>query len=112
MSSCIFCDIVLQNIHCDKVFENDIILAFRDNQPVASSHVLVIPKQHIISLLELEDIGTAKQLLLTVKNIAKLENIDKTGFRTVFNTKKDGGQTIPHLHMHIIGGRKMNWPPG
>ena len=96
------------------VFENENVLAFRDLNPQAPTHILVIPRKHIstINELEAEDALLAGEIFLTAKNLAKVENIDQDGFRTVFNCNKNGGQTVFHIHLHLLGGRKFNWPPG
>ncbi len=114
MSDCLFCKIVAGEIPCDKVFENELLIAFRDISPVSPNHILIIPKKHISSLNELseEDRFLAGEMLLSAKKIAKSEKINLSGYRTVFNTNDDGGQTVFHIHMHLIGGRKMDWPPG
>ena len=114
MSDCLFCKIVAGEIPCDKVFENELLIAFRDISPVSPTHILIIPKKHISSLNELseEDRFLAGEILLSAKKIAKSEKINLSGYRTVFNTNDDGGQTVFHIHMHLIGGRKMDWPPG
>lgn len=114
MENCVFCEIIAGSIPADIVFENEAVLAFRDIEPKAPKHILVIPKKHIRSIneFELEDKSLAGEILLTAKSIAKSEGIDQSGFRTVFNTNDDGGQTVFHIHMHIFGGRLMTWPPG
>ena len=114
MSDCLFCSIVAGDIPGDIVFENKSVLAFRDIDPKAPTHILVIPKKHIRSINELEsdDKSMAGEMLMVAKTIAKLEGIDDSGFRTVFNTNDYGGQTVFHIHMHILGGRQMTWPPG
>ena len=114
MSDCLFCKIILGEIPCDKVYEDEKVFAFQDINPTAPTHILVIPKKHIRSINELEitDRVLAGDILLAAKKIAKIKNIDLSGYRTVFNTNDDAGQTIFHIHMHVIGGRQMNWPPG
>ncbi len=114
MEDCLFCKIVSGDIPADKVYENEFVLAFRDIDPKAPTHILVIPKKHIRSIneMESEDQSLAGEMLLAAKAIAKSEGINESGFRTVFNTNDDGGQTVFHIHMHILGGRQMTWPPG
>ena len=114
MSDCLFCKIISGEIPCDKVYEDEKLIAFQDIDPQGPTHILVIPKKHIRSIneLELTDKVLAGEILLATKKIAKIMNIDSSGYRTVFNTNDDGGQTVFHIHMHIIGGRQMNWPPG
>jgi len=114
MNECLFCKMVSGVIPCDKVHENEYVLAFRDIDPKAPTHILIIPKKHITTLNEINenDQDLLGELLLTAKKIAKDEGIDASGYRTVFNCNSDGGQTIFHIHMHLLGGRPMAWPPG
>jgi histidine triad (HIT) family protein len=117
MQDCIFCKIVQGEIPCKKVYEDDQCLAFLDINPQAPVHVLVIPKVHIASLNDVEDIENVQNdklsyLLSVVKKLAKEYNIAQSGYRTVINTGDDGGQTVHHLHIHLLGGRFMQWPPG
>jgi|TARA_B100000378_G_C17773785_1_gene317661 histidine triad (HIT) family protein len=102
------------DIPCEKVYENELILSFRDIDPKAPTHILIIPKKHIETLNEINenDQDLLGELLLTAKKIAKDEGIDASGYRTVFNCNADGGQTVFHIHMHLLGGRLMAWPPG
>jgi len=101
-------------IPCDRVHENENVLAFRDIDPKAPTHILIIPKKHITTLNEINksDQDLLGELLLTAKKIAKDEGINTSGYRTVFNCNSDGGQTVFHIHMHLLGGRPMAWPPG
>ena len=114
MNECLFCKMVSGVIPCDKVHENEHVLAFRDIDPKAPTHILIIPKKHITTLNEINksDQDLLGELLLTAKKIAKDEGINTSGYRTVFNCNSDGGQTIFHIHMHLLGGRPMAWPPG
>ena len=114
MDDCLFCKMVSGEIPSNIVFENDSVLAFRDIDPKAPTHILVIPKKHIQSINELgpDDQSLAGEILLAAKTIAKAEGIETSGFRTVFNTNDDGGQTVFHIHMHVLGGRRLTWPPG
>jgi histidine triad (HIT) family protein len=114
MDECLFCKIVNNEVPCEIVFENKHILAFRDTNPQAPTHILVIPRKHISTLneLETEDAELVGEILLTARNLAKVENIDQDGYRTVFNCNKDAGQTVFHIHLHLLGGRRFNWPPG
>lgn len=114
MDNCLFCKIIKGDIPANKVYENEHILAFRDIDPKAPVHILVIPKKHIKSINDLKssDKYLAGELILASKKIAKDEGIDSKGFRTIFNTNDDGGQTVYHIHMHMMGGRQMKWPPG
>ena len=102
------------DIPCEKVYENELILSFRDIDPKAPTHILIIPKKHIETLNEINenDQDLLGELLLTAKKIAKDEGIDASGYRTVFNCNADGGLTVFHIHMHLLGGRLMAWPPG
>lgn len=114
MEDCIFCKINEKKIPATIIFENEEILAFRDISPQAPSHILIIPKVHINNLNELEDKHgeLMGKLILQAKNIAKQENLDEKGYRLVLNCKEDGGQTVDHIHIHLLGGRGMSWPPG
>jgi len=109
----IFLKIINREIPADIVYEDDLCLAFRDVNPQAPVHVLLIPKKPIISLRELtsEDAELCSHLLLTVPKVADLLGLDG-GYRTVVNTGVDGGQSVYHLHIHILGGRSLDWPPG
>lgn len=112
MSDCLFCKMVAGEIKPAVVYETDQILAFRDINPRAPTHILVIPKQHISTLDDLEDPGLAGELLLAVRQIARQEGIAEAGYRTVINCRENGGQEVFHLHIHLLGGRNMHWPPG
>jgi histidine triad (HIT) family protein len=96
----------------DAIFEDDNVLAFRDINPQAPVHILVIPKRHIATLNDLDDAELSGQLLQTAVNLAKQEGLSEDGYRTVFNCNKNGGQAVYHLHLHLLGGRQMTWPPG
>ncbi len=111
--ACLFCKIVGGEIPSKKVFEDDLTYAFRDINPQAPTHVLVVPRKHIASLAEtsVEDQGMLGYLHLIAARIARSEGLEN-GFRTVINTGPDGGQTVDHLHVHLLGGRGMGWPPG
>lgn len=110
MSDCIFCKIANKEIPSNLVYENENVVAFNDINPAAPVHVLVIPKKHIESLNELEDKNLMGELLFGVKEVVKKLNI--TDFRTVINTGKGAGQEVFHIHLHIISGRPLKWPPG
>lgn len=112
MHDCLFCKIVAGTIKPDIVFEDDQVIAFRDIHPQAPVHILIIPKQHIANLNEVEDMSLAGQLLQTAARIAKAEGLAESGYRTVINCNADGGQTVYHLHVHLLGGRQLQWPPG
>jgi histidine triad (HIT) family protein len=114
VSACIFCRIVEGSIPAKIVYQDEHALAFDDINPQAPVHALVIPKRHVPSV---QDLGEADRvllghLLLTCSRIAKEKGLSETGFRVVANTGRDGGQTVFHLHLHVMGGRHMGWPPG
>ena len=114
MSDCIFCKIVQGEIPADKVYEDEEILAFRDVNPQAPLHLLVIPKKHIPNIMEAsaEDTALLGRLLFKAEEIAQSEGCAQDGARFVINCKSNGGQTVDHLHLHVLGGRFMKWPPG
>jgi histidine triad (HIT) family protein len=114
MSDCVFCRIVRGELPSRKIFEDDEILAFHDLAPKAPTHFLVIPKRHIPNLMELEDGDTALigRLVFEAQRIAAELGCASKGARFVFNCKSDGGQTVDHLHLHVLGGRPLAWPPG
>lgn len=99
-------------IQPDIVYQNDFVLAFNDINPKAPVHVLIIPKQHIETLNELTDAGLAGQLFSAAPIIAKQLGLSENGYRLVVNCNKHGGQEVYHLHIHLLGGRQMTWPPG
>jgi histidine triad (HIT) family protein len=94
------------------VFEDDNILAFRDINPQAPVHILIIPKAHVATLDDLDNTLLAGQLVQTAVQLAKAEGLSEEGYRTVFNCNQKGGQEIYHVHLHLLGGRQMTWPPG
>lgn len=110
MSDCIFCKIIRGEIPSNKVYEDDEFYAFRDLNPQAPTHVLVVPKKHIESLLDMqaEDSPLMGRLLFCAQNIAKKEGLAESGARFVFNAKGDAGQTVPHIHCHILGGKRLD----
>ena len=114
MSDCVFCRIVRREAKATVVFEDDEVLAFRDLSPQAPVHLLVIPKKHVASLAEAEasDAALLGKLLLVARDLAVREGIDARGYRVVANRGAGAGQTIFHLHFHVLGGRGMSWPPG
>jgi len=114
MSDCIFCKIVSGEIPGDIVYQDDGVLAFRDLGPQAPVHVLVIPKRHISTIndLQSEDAELIGKMYLAAKKIAKQEGMDESGYRCVMNCNSDGGQTVHHIHLHVLGKRQMTWPPG
>lgn len=109
----IFAKIIAREIPADIVFEDDVCLAFRDIAPKAPVHILVIPKKPIVSLADLteEDHAAMGRCVVVASIVAKQEGLDN-GYRLVVNSGADGGQEVPHLHFHLLGGRKMSWPPG
>jgi histidine triad (HIT) family protein len=112
MSDCLFCKMVAGAIKPDIVFEDDKVLAFNDISPQAPIHILIIPKRHISTLNELEDAELGGYLLQTAAALAKQLGVDQQGYRTVFNCNQHGGQAVYHLHLHLLAGRYMEWPPG
>jgi len=114
MTDCLFCKMVSGDITPDTVYEDDQVLAFRDLNPQAPLHVLVIPKQHVSTLNDLNDSNEqlAGHLLAVAAKIAAQEGYADSGYRTVMNCNADGGQTVFHPHLHLFAGRKMQWPAG
>lgn len=114
MEECIFCKIAKGEIPSKKVYEDDKVLCFEDLNPQAPVHVLLIPKKHIKSLNDVsdDDADTLSHMMLVVKEIAKKMNMYENGYRVTINCGKDGGQEVPHIHFHILGGRSLSWPPG
>ena len=109
---CLFCKIVRNEISADLVYEDDTVIAFRDITPQAPVHVLIIPRKHVSTLNDLDDRALAGHLLMTAKKLAKELGIDESGYRLVMNCNKDGGQSVYHIHLHLLGGRGLSWPPG
>jgi len=114
MSETIFDKIISREIPSDIVYEDNNFLAFKDINPQAPVHVLVIPKKRIktINDIEKKDAYIPGEMILIAKNIAKEYSIDEDGYRLIFNCNDYGGQTVYHIHLHLIGGRKLTWPPG
>jgi histidine triad (HIT) family protein len=110
MTNCLFCKIVAEEIPSVKVLENSDFLAFRDIDPKAPVHVLVIPKKHFAELSKEDNVLTAG-LMKFATEVTEVEKLEK-GFRIVFNTGQEGGQTVQHVHAHVLGGRSLTWPPG
>lgn len=114
MTDCLFCKIRDGEIPGDVVFENDDILAFRDVNPQAPTHVLIVPRKHIATINDLqdEDADVMGKMVLAAQDIAGYEGIAEDGYRLVVNCNAKAGQTVFHIHMHLLGGRNMTWPPG
>ena len=114
MADCLFCKIISKEIKSDILFEDDDVLAFKDINPQAPIHLLIVPKKHISTINELQQENKALtgKIILTAQSLAKQENIDEKGYRLVFNCNRDGGQEVYHIHLHLLGGRQMQWPPG
>lgn len=114
MSDCLFCKIAAGQIPCTEVFADEDFLAFRDIDPKAPTHILIIPRRHISGLSDLTDADSplAGKLLTRATKIAADEGLVPNGYRFVINNGQDGGQTVGHLHLHILGGRALSWPPG
>ena len=112
MTDCLFCRIIRQEIPAQLVYENDHVVAFRDINPQAPTHVLVVPREHVPSLNEATDAAMIGDLSLAAAEIAKAEGIAEAGYRTVINTNRGAGQTVFHVHLHLLGGRDFGWPPG
>ncbi len=114
MTDCLFCKMVSGEIQPDTVYEDDDVLAFRDINPQAPTHVLIIPKKHIATIndLQAEDAGLVGKLYLAAAKIAEQEGFAEQGYRTVMNCNEAGGQTVFHIHLHLMGGRRFTWPAG
>lgn len=112
MTDCLFCKMVAGEIKPDVVYEDGKVLAFRDINPQAPVHFLVIPKVHVATLNELDDQELAGYLMLTAAKLAQQEGLGDNGYRTLVNCNSHGGQAVYHLHLHVLGGRQMHWPPG
>ncbi len=112
--TCIFCRIVAGEIPAQVIYEDEACLAFRDINPQAPVHVLVIPRKHITSLAEAsaDDAAPLGRVLLACAEIARAEGLGESGFRTVINTGANAGQSVFHIHAHVLGNRPLNWPPG
>lgn len=114
MDDCIFCKIAAGEIPADKVFEDDTVVAFRDLNPQAPTHVLIVPRRHISTLNDVDagDEAIIGRLFVAAQAVAAAEGIAETGYRTVINCNEAGGQSVFHVHLHLLGGRHMRWPPG
>jgi histidine triad (HIT) family protein len=114
MADCLFCNIASGKIPAEKVYEDDDAVAFRDISPQAPTHILIIPRKHIETLNDLGegDATLIGKLILVARKLADSEGISESGYRTVFNCNQDAGQAVFHIHLHLLGGRAMKWPPG
>jgi histidine triad (HIT) family protein len=114
MGECLFCQIAVREIEADVIHVSDNVVAFRDINPQAPTHILLIPKEHIESIADVKDRNAdmLAEIFETAAHLAKAEGVDRTGWRLVSNVGADAGQTVHHLHFHLLGGRPMAWPPG
>jgi histidine triad (HIT) family protein len=114
MAECLFCGIINKEINATIVYEDDCVVAFNDIHPQGPTHVLVVPRRHIPSLNDLQpgDDQIVGEVVRRAAAIAKSRGISEGGYRTVFNTNREAGQTVFHIHLHLIGGRALHWPPG
>jgi len=114
MADCIFCKIASGEIDAKKVFEDEDLVAFEDIRPQAPVHILIIPRRHIATVNDLtdEDAELVGRLVLAARRIAAERGIAESGYRLVLNCNRDSGQEVFHIHLHLLGGRKMTWPPG
>ena len=112
MSACLFCKIVAGEIPAPRLAESEHAIAIRDISPQAPFHALVLPKQHVASLALVTDAALIGDVMMLAAQVAREAGLDDGGYRVVVNTGDDGGQSVHHLHAHVIGGRKMEWPPG
>jgi histidine triad (HIT) family protein len=114
MAQCLFCQIINRELNATIVYEDDRVVAFNDINAQAPTHVLVVPRRHIASLNDLteDDDQIVGEVVRRAAAIAKAKGVSESGFRAVFNTNREAGQTVFHIHLHLIGGRAMHWPPG
>jgi histidine triad (HIT) family protein len=114
VSDCIFCKIVAGEVPSEEVASTDGAYAFRDIEPGAPTHVLVVPRQHIAdaSVIGPEHAGVMTEMLQLARRVAEREGVDKSGYRLVLNVGEDALNSVPHLHVHVLGGRRLGWPPG
>ena len=111
---CLFCKIIGGEVPADVVYENETLIAFRDINPKAPTHVLLIPRRHIATMNDLQesDVSVAGELFTTAAKIAADEGLAEDGYRVVMNCNEAAGQSVFHIHLHLLGGRRMSWPPG
>jgi histidine triad (HIT) family protein len=114
VADCLFCKIVAGQIPASIVFQNDHVVAFKDITPRAPTHMLVVPRRHIATLNDLapDDDALVGEMIRAAASLAKEQGLQERGYRTVFNCNADAGQTVFHIHLHLLGGRPMTWPPG
>jgi len=114
MNSCIFCEIAAGKRKADIIFSNENVIAFRDINPQAPIHILIIPRKHIATINDLKKVDKeiVGEIFLAAKEIANQQQISERGYRLVFNCNREAGQAVYHIHLHLLGGRRMNWPPG
>lgn len=114
VTDCLFCKIVAGDVPSEQVASTEGTYAFRDIQPAAPTHVLVVPRRHVPDAAAVGpgDAELVSELLATARDVARQEGVDATGYRLVFNVGEDASNTVPHLHLHVIGGRRLGWPPG
>ena len=114
MSDCLFCGIVEGRVKGDVVYRDESVVAFRDIRPQAPVHILIVPRKHVATILDLEanDQAVVGQIFLVIAKLAREQGIAESGFRVVVNSGVDAGQTVFHLHFHLLGGRHFSWPPG
>ena len=111
---CIFCQIVHGEVDASIVYRDPHVVAFRDIHPAAPNHILIVPTRHVASLGQLQGEGESvlETMFAVTRRVVQLEGLEQAGYRLVINTGDDGGQTVYHLHMHVLGGRRLHWPPG
>ncbi len=114
MTDCLFCRMVAREIEPDVVYETERVLAFKDLDPQGPVHILIIPKEHISTINDLNEthVHVAGEMMLAAQVVANKLNIAENGFRLIMNCNEYGGQSVYHIHMHLIGGRQLSWPPG
>jgi histidine triad (HIT) family protein len=114
VADCLFCKIVAGQVPASIVFQNDHVIAFKDITPRAPTHMLVVPRRHIATLNDLapDDDALVGEMIRAAASLAKEQGLQERGYRTVFNCNADAGQTVFHIHLHLLGGRPMTWPPG
>ena len=113
MAECIFCRVAKGEIPAERLFEDEFVVAFRDIHPVAPMHVLVIPKQHVTAAWDLDQSHgfMLARMFIAANDVAAKAGVDQSGYRLVVNSGRDAGQSVDHLHMHVLGGQRMGWPP-